>query len=233
MSTSMPEGSALPVHETLTGNRVESSTWKSRTLYNGDSIAACNAQPRATLSSEFMVVESSLPPKHSEHKFFTHGTLELPPTISTESTCSGDSPDAAMADSNTARARAIAGAHIRSKSSRVTWPDKSSSSIKHSQVIPASVLADNIFFVFVTESSSLNDALLLLKGSQPTFALNWAANSRIKHSSKSRPPTLSDRSQTTRRRPRQNWTIETEKIELPIEQNATVMGFSGSKSFDL
>ena len=35
------------------------------TLYNGDKIAACRAQPRATLSSAFMVVDRSLPPNAS------------------------------------------------------------------------------------------------------------------------------------------------------------------------
>mmetsp|Transcript_104147 Transcript_104147/g.301283 ORF Transcript_104147/g.301283 Transcript_104147/m.301283 type:complete len:212 (+) Transcript_104147:1417-2052(+) len=209
-----------------------SSTLNSRTLYNGESMAACNAHPRATLSSWFMVVESALPPKISEHSPFTQGTLDPPPTISTESICSSDKPDAEIADSSTARARSMAGAHIRSKSSRVIWPERSASSMRQSQVIPASLLADRIFFVFCTASSSLNFAFLLHKGSQPSFALNCEANSRIKHSSNSRPPTLSDFSQTTVSFPRTNRTTDTEKRECPMEQKATVIGFSGSKSFD-
>mmetsp|Transcript_83732 Transcript_83732/g.211104 ORF Transcript_83732/g.211104 Transcript_83732/m.211104 type:complete len:240 (+) Transcript_83732:1703-2422(+) len=226
------ESAALPIQPTLTANCVVSSTLKSRTLYKGDKIAACKAQPRATLSSWFIVVERSLPPKASEHTLFTQGTREPPPTISTESICSKVRPEAAMAACKTFVTLSIAGLHISSKSALVILLAKSSSSIRHSQLTPASLLADKIFFVLDTASSSLKEAFLLLKGSHPTFFLNCEANSRIKHSSNSRPPTLSDLSTTTFNLPRTNWTIETEKMLTPIEQNATVIGFSGSKSFE-
>mmetsp|Transcript_45689 Transcript_45689/g.133023 ORF Transcript_45689/g.133023 Transcript_45689/m.133023 type:complete len:219 (-) Transcript_45689:643-1299(-) len=209
-----------------------SSTLKSRTLYRGDRIAAWSAQPRATDSSWFMVVEIALPPKASEQTCLTHGTREPPPTISTESILSTGMPDAAFASSNTLLTRSMAGAHIASKSARVIVLAKSWSSIKHSHVMGASEFADKTFFVFNTASSSLNAAFLLVNGSQPCFFLNCAANTRMRHSSSSRPPTLSERSQTTVSLPRTKRTIETEKMEMPMEQKATVIGTSGSKSFD-
>mmetsp|Transcript_136543 Transcript_136543/g.345761 ORF Transcript_136543/g.345761 Transcript_136543/m.345761 type:complete len:213 (-) Transcript_136543:866-1504(-) len=141
-------GGDWPIQPMLTGNGEMSFTWKSRTLYNGDKIAACRAQPRETLSSWFIVVERSLPPNASEHSCFTHGTREPPPTISTESICSGVMPEAAKAASKTAFAFSIAGLHISSKSARVIWLAKSSSSIRHSQLMGASEFAERTFFVF-------------------------------------------------------------------------------------
>mmetsp|Transcript_77890 Transcript_77890/g.225275 ORF Transcript_77890/g.225275 Transcript_77890/m.225275 type:complete len:240 (+) Transcript_77890:1521-2240(+) len=226
-------GGALPIQPMLMAWGEESSTLKSRTLYKGERIAACNAQPRATLSSWFIVVDNCLPPRTSEQSFFTQGTRELPPTISTESICSGVNFDAAKADSNTAFTLAMAGAHIDSKSSRVIWLAKSASSIKHSTLTGASEFADKIFLVFMTASSSLKADFLLLSGSQPFFFSNCAAKARMRHSSSSRPPTLSDFSQTTVNLPRTNCTTVTENNEWPMEQKATVMGLSGSKSFDL
>ena len=57
-----------------------------------------------------------------------------------------------------------------------------------------------------------------------TFFWNCAANSRIKHSSMSRPPTRSEVSLSTRSLPRTNSTMLTEKIEWPMEQNLQLMG---------
>mmetsp|Transcript_56972 Transcript_56972/g.148314 ORF Transcript_56972/g.148314 Transcript_56972/m.148314 type:complete len:213 (-) Transcript_56972:249-887(-) len=141
-------GGAWPIQPTLIAFGEMSCTWKSRTLYSGDKIAAWRAQPRATLSSWFIVVERSLPPNASEHSCFTHGTREPPPTISTESICSGVMPEAAKAASKTAFAFSIAGLHISSKSARVIWLAKSSSSIRHSQLMGASEFAERTFFVF-------------------------------------------------------------------------------------
>mmetsp|Transcript_27459 Transcript_27459/g.78901 ORF Transcript_27459/g.78901 Transcript_27459/m.78901 type:complete len:259 (+) Transcript_27459:1542-2318(+) len=222
----------LPTQPTFTAKGLESSTLKSRTLYRGDRIAACSAQPLATLSSWFMVVERSLPPKASEQICLTHGTREAPPTISTQSIDSSGTLESVITLLRTSLALLMAGSHIFSKSARLMVLEKSSSSIKHSTVQPASLFAERIFFVLVTASSSLKADFLLESGSQPVFFLNCSANSRMRHSSMSRPPTSSDLSATTVSFPRTNCTIETEKSAWPIEQNATVMGFSGSKSFD-
>ena len=54
------------------------------------------------------------------------------------------------------------------------------------------------------------------------FFWNCAANSRIKHSSMSRPPTRSEVSLSTCSLPRTNWTMLTEKMECPMEQNLEV-----------
>mmetsp|Transcript_110444 Transcript_110444/g.216589 ORF Transcript_110444/g.216589 Transcript_110444/m.216589 type:complete len:259 (+) Transcript_110444:160-936(+) len=222
---------ALPIQPTRMLWAVLSSTLKSRTLYSGDSMAACRAQPRATASSWFIVVDV-LPPKASPQTCLTQGTREPPPTSSTESIWSTGMPHAAFASSRTLITLSLAGPHILSSSSRVMLLAKSASSIKHSHVMAASLLAERIFLVFITASSSLNEDFLFVKGSQPFFLANCAANSRIKHSSSSRPPTLSDFSHTTVSLPRTNWTIETENVEMPMEQKATVMGFSGSKSLE-
>mmetsp|Transcript_62617 Transcript_62617/g.193911 ORF Transcript_62617/g.193911 Transcript_62617/m.193911 type:complete len:259 (-) Transcript_62617:617-1393(-) len=222
----------LPSQPTFTAKRLESSTLKSRTLYRGDKIAACRAQPLATLSSWFIVVERSFPPKASEQTRLTQGTRDAPPTTSTESISSTGTFDSAITAARSALALAIAGSHIFSKSARVMVLEKSSSSIKHSTAQPASLFAERIFFVLVTASSSLNAAFLLVRGSHPVFFLNCAANSRMRHSSMSRPPMSSDLSQTTLSLPRTNCTMDTEKRAWPIEQNATVIGLSGSKSFE-
>mmetsp|Transcript_20115 Transcript_20115/g.62863 ORF Transcript_20115/g.62863 Transcript_20115/m.62863 type:complete len:219 (-) Transcript_20115:651-1307(-) len=217
----------------FTGTLRQSLTSKSRTLYRGDRIAACRAQPRATASSAFMVVDSSLPPKAAEHISFTHGTRLDPPTISTKSMDSTGMPLASLTASSTACTLAIMGLHMSRKTSRVMLEPKSSSSMRHSQLMPASLFAERIFLVFVTASSSLKDAFLFESGSQPTFFLNCAANSRMRHSSMSRPPTLSDFSQITVSLPLTNCTTDTEKIVWPMLQKATVHGFSASKSLDL
>mmetsp|Transcript_73752 Transcript_73752/g.240195 ORF Transcript_73752/g.240195 Transcript_73752/m.240195 type:complete len:223 (+) Transcript_73752:1787-2455(+) len=220
----------------LMANGDVSSTLKSRTLYKGDKIAACRAQPRATLSSWFMVVDSSfspsLQPKASAQSFFTQGTREPPPTISTTSICSIVKPEAARAASRTAFVLTMAGSHILSRSSRFIRLAKSCSSMRHSTLTGASVFAERTFFVFMTASSNLKAAFLLVRGSQPCFFLNCSENARIKHSSNARPPTLSDFSQITFNFPRMNWTMETLKREFPIEQKATVSGFSTSKSLE-
>mmetsp|Transcript_58896 Transcript_58896/g.167610 ORF Transcript_58896/g.167610 Transcript_58896/m.167610 type:complete len:458 (-) Transcript_58896:642-2015(-) len=235
-STGPPPGSQLPVvgicHPRRTPNLDVSSTLNSRALNSGERMAACSVQPRATHSSAFMVVESSLPPKACEHISLTHGTREQPPHISTKSTALTGRPLAALAASSTSLTFFIIGLHMSRNFSRSIWLLKSSSSIRHSQLTPASELAERIFFVFVTASSSLKDAFLLESGSQPTCFLNCAANSRIKHSSMSRPPTLSDFSHRHVSLPRVNWKTDTEKIVWPMLQNATVMGFSGSKSLE-
>mmetsp|Transcript_104148 Transcript_104148/g.301290 ORF Transcript_104148/g.301290 Transcript_104148/m.301290 type:complete len:263 (+) Transcript_104148:1466-2254(+) len=226
---------ALPHQPTTMECAVLSSTLKSRTLYNGDSMAACKAQPRATDSSWFIVVDKGLPSNASEQTCFTQGTREPPPMISTESISLTGTPAAAQAaltSSKTFTTLFLAGSHIFSNSSRVMLLAKSSSSMRHSTVKGASELAERTFFVFMTASSSLKDDFLLDNGLQPCFFSNCAANSRIKHSSNSRPPTLSDFSQTTVSFPRTNRTTDTEKRECPMEQKATVIGFSGSKSFD-
>mmetsp|Transcript_27465 Transcript_27465/g.78917 ORF Transcript_27465/g.78917 Transcript_27465/m.78917 type:complete len:219 (-) Transcript_27465:638-1294(-) len=216
----------------LTGTQRPSRTSKSRTLYRGDRMAACKAQPRATASSAFMVVESSFPPNAAEHISLTHGTLELPPIISTKSMDSSGMPAASLAESSTFWTLAIIGLHISRKRSLVMLEPKSSSSMRHSTLMPASALADRIFLVFVTESSSLKLAFFWDRGSQPTFFLNCAANSLMRHSSMSLPPTLSDLSAITVSLPFTNCTMETEKSERPMPQMATVQGFSASKSFD-
>ena len=61
-------------------------------------------------------------------------------------------------------------------------------------------------------------------GMSAAFFWNCDANSRIKHSSMSRPPTRSEVSLSTRSLPRTNWTILTEKMECPMEQNLAVSG---------
>mmetsp|Transcript_15275 Transcript_15275/g.45757 ORF Transcript_15275/g.45757 Transcript_15275/m.45757 type:complete len:219 (-) Transcript_15275:632-1288(-) len=216
----------------LIGTEVASRTSKSRTLYRGERMAAWRAQPRATLSSAFMVVERSLPPKAAEHISLTQGTRQAPPTISTKSMDSNGMPHAALASSRTFCTLAIIGLHISRKTSLVMLEPKSSSSMRHSTLMPASAFAERIFLVFVTESSNLKLAFLLESGSQPTFFLNCAANSLMRHSSMSRPPTLSDFSVTTVSLPFTNCTRETEKIDWPMLQKATVQGFSASKSFD-
>mmetsp|Transcript_90734 Transcript_90734/g.282654 ORF Transcript_90734/g.282654 Transcript_90734/m.282654 type:complete len:219 (+) Transcript_90734:1097-1753(+) len=216
----------------LMGTERASRTSKSRTLYRGDRMAACNAQPLATASSAFMVVESSLPPKAAEHISLTQGTRLAPPTISTKSMLSIGMPAASFAESRTFCTLSIIGLHISRKRSLVMLEPKSSSSMRHSTLMPASAFAERIFLVFMTASSSLKLAFLLERGSQPTFFLNCAANSRMRHSSMSRPPTLSDLSATTDSLPLKNWTTETEKRVWPMQQKATVHGFSASNSFD-
>lgn len=54
----------------------------------------------------------------------------------------------------------------------------------------------------------------------------------MRHSSMSRPPVFSERSQSTCSRPLKNCTMDTEKMTWPTLQKATVQGFSGSKSLD-
>mmetsp|Transcript_37516 Transcript_37516/g.86616 ORF Transcript_37516/g.86616 Transcript_37516/m.86616 type:complete len:262 (-) Transcript_37516:595-1380(-) len=224
-----------PIHPIVTGCGMRSTTVKSRTLYSGESIAACSAHPRATDSSAFMVVDSSLPPKALEQNSLTQGTREAPPIISTKSICSIPMPAAAaaaLAPSRTAETLSIMGLHISRKTSRVIVEPKSSSSIRHSTESCASMFAERIFLVFVTASSSLKEAFLLLRGSQPTFFLNCAANSRMRHSFIVLPPTLSAFSQMTVSLPRMNCTTDTENMLCPMLQNATVHGFSASKSFE-
>merc|ERR1719265_2517389 len=152
------------------------------------------------------------PTNASRIMVFTQGTREPPPTISTKPTSSTETPLASFADSRTARTRSIIGWHMLAKSARLIMLAKSSSSMRHSTFTGASLFADKTFLVFVTASSSLSRAFLLDRTSQPTFFLNCAANSRIRHSSISRPPTLSDRSQRTDSLPLTNWTNETEII---------------------
>mmetsp|Transcript_97058 Transcript_97058/g.225001 ORF Transcript_97058/g.225001 Transcript_97058/m.225001 type:complete len:219 (+) Transcript_97058:1066-1722(+) len=215
-----------------TGTRRPSRTSKSRTLYRGERMAAISAQPRATLSSAFMVVESSLLPKAAEHISLTQGTRLAPPTISTKSIWSKGRPQDSLAASSTFLTLAIIGLHMSRKRSRVMLEPKSSSSMRHSQLMPASLFAERIFFVFVTASSSLKEAFLLERGSAPTFFLNCAANSRMRHSSISRPPTLSDFSHTTVSLPFTNCTTDTEKMDWPMLQKTTVHGLSASNSFE-
>mmetsp|Transcript_45087 Transcript_45087/g.96250 ORF Transcript_45087/g.96250 Transcript_45087/m.96250 type:complete len:247 (+) Transcript_45087:1130-1870(+) len=210
----------------LTGTGEVSSTLNSRTLYSGERIAAIVVQPRATHSSAFMVVESSRP-KAFEHISLNHGTREAPPQTSTVSTLTP--PEAALAASRTSLTFFIIGLHISRKSSRLIWLPKSSSSMRHSQEMLASVFAERIFFVLVTASSSLNNAFLFDNTSHPVFFLNCAAKVLMRHSSMSLPPTLSHFSHKTVNLPRTYWTIATENTTWPIWQNATVCGFSGSK----
>mmetsp|Transcript_24514 Transcript_24514/g.70414 ORF Transcript_24514/g.70414 Transcript_24514/m.70414 type:complete len:256 (+) Transcript_24514:1130-1897(+) len=227
-STSAPAAGAL-IQPTLTGKAEVSSTLNSRTLYSFERIAACRAQPRATHSSAFMVVESSLPPKALEHISLNHGTREAPPQISTASMEETGMPLAALAASSTSLTLFIMGLHMSSKSARVTLLPKSWSSMRHSQERLDSEFAERIFLVFVTASSILKRAFLLDMMSQPVFFWNCLAKLRMRHSSMFRPPTLSERSQTTDSRPRTNCTMATEKLAWPSWQKATVMGFSGSK----
>mmetsp|Transcript_48044 Transcript_48044/g.112455 ORF Transcript_48044/g.112455 Transcript_48044/m.112455 type:complete len:242 (-) Transcript_48044:668-1393(-) len=204
-----------PIQPMLTECGMMSTTVKSRTLYSGDSIAACRAQPRATDSSAFIVVDSSLPPKAFEQNSFTQGTREAPPIISTKSICSVEIPAAAaaaFAPSSTAETLSIIGWHISRKTSRVMVEPKSSSSMRHSTESCASMFAERIFLVLVTASSSLKAAFLLVSGLQPTFFSNCRANSRIRHSVIVLPPTLSAFSQMTVSFPLTNCTMETENM---------------------
>mmetsp|Transcript_76381 Transcript_76381/g.196710 ORF Transcript_76381/g.196710 Transcript_76381/m.196710 type:complete len:258 (+) Transcript_76381:990-1763(+) len=203
-------------HPSWTGSEVVSSTVKSRTLYRFDRRAACSVHPRATHSSAFMVVDSSLPPKALEHISLSQGTREAPPQISTWSMEDIARPHEDFAASSTASTLCIMGLHISRKSARSTLLPKSWSSMRHSQERLASELADRIFFVFMTASSSLKRAFLLDSTSQPVFFWNCAAKLRMRHSSMSRPPTLSDLSHKTVSLPFTNCTTATENTVWPI-----------------
>mmetsp|Transcript_47806 Transcript_47806/g.86147 ORF Transcript_47806/g.86147 Transcript_47806/m.86147 type:complete len:217 (-) Transcript_47806:413-1063(-) len=133
-----------------------------------------------------------------------------------------------LAASSTSLTFCIIGLHIARKLSRSMLLLKSSSSMRHSQETAASEFAERTFLVFPTASSSLKHAFLLERTSQPVFFLNCSANARIRHSSMSRPPTLSDRSQSTVSFPLMNCTMDTVKRAWPIWQKATVEGFSAS-----
>mmetsp|Transcript_10800 Transcript_10800/g.28712 ORF Transcript_10800/g.28712 Transcript_10800/m.28712 type:complete len:273 (+) Transcript_10800:1362-2180(+) len=189
-------------------------------------------QPLATHSSAFMVVDNSLPPNAFEHISLTQGTREDPPHTSTTSMPDTATPQLLMAPASTAATLSIIGWHISKKSNRSILLEKSSSSMRHSQVMLDSEFADRIFLVLVTASSSLKSAFLLDNTSQPVFFLNCSAKTRIKHSSMSRPPTLADFSHKTVILPLTNLQMATEKIVWPIMQKATVCGFSTSKEFD-
>mmetsp|Transcript_62618 Transcript_62618/g.193917 ORF Transcript_62618/g.193917 Transcript_62618/m.193917 type:complete len:289 (+) Transcript_62618:1020-1886(+) len=229
-STSPPPAGVL-IQPTLTGNAEVSSTLNSLTLYSFERIAAWRAHPRATHSSAFMVVESSLPPNALEHMSLTQGTREAPPQISTASMEETARPLAALAASSTSLTFFIMGLHISSKSERLMLLLKSSSSMRHSHERLDSEFAERIFLVFVTASSSLKSAFLLDRTSQPVFFWNCLAKVRMRHSSMSRPPTFWDLSQTTESWPRTNCTMATEKSAWPIWQNATVRGLSVLKLF--
>ena len=74
-----------------TGYGVTSLTTNSRTLKVGDNIAHCRAQPRATASSAFRVVLTSLS-KSAFITSLTAGIRVLPPTTSMASTSAILSP---------------------------------------------------------------------------------------------------------------------------------------------
>mmetsp|Transcript_25428 Transcript_25428/g.70848 ORF Transcript_25428/g.70848 Transcript_25428/m.70848 type:complete len:314 (-) Transcript_25428:949-1890(-) len=109
----------------LTGKAAMSSATNSRHLIKGDKIAACKVQPRATHSSAFMVVESSLPPNAAEHISFNQGTRHAPPHISTVSTSDAMGPAVAFAASSTPLTLFIMGSHISKKSERSMLLEKS------------------------------------------------------------------------------------------------------------
>mmetsp|Transcript_15400 Transcript_15400/g.46191 ORF Transcript_15400/g.46191 Transcript_15400/m.46191 type:complete len:260 (+) Transcript_15400:1235-2014(+) len=175
-----------------------------------------------------MVKESSLPPKALEHISLTQGTREAPPQTSTLWMDSTARPLAAFAASSTSSTFCIMGLHISRKSARFMLLLKSWSSMRHSQDMFASELAERIFFVLETASSSLKSAFLLDSTSQPVFFWNCSAKARMRHSSMSRPPTLSDFSHRTVSFPLTNCTMATENTVWPIWQKATVLGLAAS-----
>ena len=84
-STSTPAAWFPSCHETWIGYGCDSTISYGRTLKRGERMADCNAAPRATASSAFIVVDNTtFAPRISFNLRFTHPIRVEPPTISTE-----------------------------------------------------------------------------------------------------------------------------------------------------
>mmetsp|Transcript_47153 Transcript_47153/g.102624 ORF Transcript_47153/g.102624 Transcript_47153/m.102624 type:complete len:250 (+) Transcript_47153:1849-2598(+) len=201
-----------------------STTSNSRTLNMGLSMAACRQHPRATASSAFKVRLScsGCKPNLAPTRRWKNGTRLAPPTISTVLISSTGIGAPSTALSNTAWILLIMGSHIFSKSSLLILALRSSSFINISTLAVASKLALRIFLALVAVSSSLNLALRSDSGSHLYFCWKAAAKFSIRHLSMSRPPQLlSLAAETSSSLLFENFTMQTEKVECPMEAKAT------------
>ena len=138
----------------------------------GESMAACRAHPLDTVSTEFSVLESSLFGYISLRISWMAGILVASPTSSTKSIFLSLRPDFSR-DSETHFLNLSKNGAINSSSSvllKCLW--KSSSSMRESQLISASLLDVSNFLIFSIESSILKRHLAFGLGSQPYFLLN-------------------------------------------------------------
>mmetsp|Transcript_21111 Transcript_21111/g.47627 ORF Transcript_21111/g.47627 Transcript_21111/m.47627 type:complete len:571 (+) Transcript_21111:1110-2822(+) len=227
----------------LTGKLTASKTWNSLTRKRVESKAACQAVPRATASSAFIVVCSPLfiaalligspaPMRMSASRSLTKPRRVVPPTISTVAMSAGGRPDSPRACMMGGTIRASSGSDASMKSARVRVRLKSISSMRHSQPIRASETPAglSVFLAFSAAASSFMRALGFSHGSPPCFALKASLIFRAMITSNSRPPRLrSWAAALTESLPVWNAATVALKVPWPKSRNMQPWGFSASK----
>ncbi|KII69391.1 hypothetical protein RF11_11034 [Thelohanellus kitauei] len=122
-----------------------------RILTVGDIKADCMAHPRATASSRFRVVDTSLP-NTSEIIFLRPGILEDPPTASTKSILSKLTLHPSNADKRTPLNSVYNRSQSASNSSLQILEAKSTSFIMHSTFVGMVIVVPLNFFLTFSDS---------------------------------------------------------------------------------